>query len=122
MNNLKFIVDECVGIHIAKWLKINNYDAISIAEEMPGTKDSIILNQAFSENRIVITSDKDFGDLVFHKKLLHAGIILLRLQDESPKNKIKVLGSLLNNYYDQISCNFIVVSDSNVKIIKQFLN
>lgn len=122
MIYLKFIVDECVGMHVAKWLESNKYNAISISSIMPGAKDSIILDKAFAENRIIITSDKDFGELVFNKKISHVGIILLRLQNESSKNKIKVLENLLNNYLDQISYNFIVVSDSNVKIIKQFLN
>lgn len=119
MKNLKFIVDECVGLLVAKWLKENGHDVISVISEMKGSKDILILQRALFENRIIITSDKDFGDLVFHKKAQHAGIILIRLQNSTPKNKIKILSNLLIRYIDQLANNFIVVSELNIRIVKQ---
>ena len=118
MAKLKFIVDECVGSLVAKWLTGNGYDVVSVLAEMKGSKDITILHRAFSENRIIITSDKDFGDIVFHKKEQHAGVILIRLQSGSPKDKIKVLENLLVNYIDQLVYNFVVVSEANIRIIK----
>lgn len=119
MNKLKFIVDECVGSLVAKWLIENGYDAISVIAEMKGSKDITILNRAVAENRIIITSDKDFGDIVFHKKAQHTGIVLIRLKNGSPAHKIKALENLFNNYGDQLTDNFIVISDANIRVIKQ---
>lgn len=122
MNKLKFIVDECIGSLIAKWLTSIGYDVISIATEMRSSTDLTILNKAFSENRIIITNDKDFGDLVFHQKIQHAGIILMRLQNGSSENKVKVLENLLLNYSNHLAYNFIVVSEANIRIIKQIVH
>lgn len=118
MNKLKFIVDECLGSLMAKWLTENGYNAVSVISDMKGSKDITILDRAVSENRIVITSDKDFGDIVFHQKAQHVGIILIRLQNGTPRNKIKAMENLLTNYSDQLVNNFIVVSDANIRIIK----
>ena len=119
MFNLKFLVDECVGVGTAQWLKTQGFDAVSILEETPGIPDEEVLRRAQAENRIIITSDKDFGDLIFFYKNGHCGIILLRLKDESIKNKIKTLDDLLKDYAAELKNNFIVASNTQVKIIRQ---
>lgn len=53
--------------------------------------DTDILSIANKDNRILLTTDKDFGELVFKEKLVHSGVILLRLKDESVENKKRVL-------------------------------
>ena len=122
MLTLKFLIDECLGISISKWLKDNNFDSISVIKEMASSSDIDVLNKAVTENRILITSDKDFGDMVFQKRLQHTGIILLRLQINTPKNHINVLEPLFKNHLNELSGNFIVVTDANIKIIKQKFN
>lgn len=122
MNTIKFIVDECVGSVVTKWLVENGYDAISVITDMKGAKDIAILNRAAIENRIIITSDKDFGDIVFHKKAHHTGIILIKLHKETSKNKIKILENLLGNYADQLINNFIVISETNIRIVKPLMS
>ena len=52
-----------------RWLRDNNYDATSAYEDCRGWDDESILEKAFSEGRIVVTLDKDFGDMVFRMKL-----------------------------------------------------
>lgn len=119
---LKFIVDECLGTLISNWLKQNNFDVISVIETMPGKKDTDILNIAFAQNRILITNDKDFGDIVFQKNYQHCGIILLRLKNYSAENKIKVIKDLFDSNLNNLFGNFIVVTDINIKIVKQNFN
>lgn len=75
---MRFLVDECVGPSVVHWLRENNYDATSAYEDCHGWEDERILEKAYSEGCIVVTMDKDFGDMVFRMKLPHRGIILLR--------------------------------------------
>lgn len=119
---LKFLIDECLGLVIAHWLIENNYEVISAVKEMRGKKDIEILSRAFEENRVVITSDKDFGDIVFNKKMQHCGIIFLKLTINTSNAKIKAIENLLKYHHDDIFGNFIVVSDTNIKVIKQFFH
>ena len=53
-----------------------------IYQGSPGLDDSDVLSLAVEDDRILITADKDFGEMVFRERRLHKGIILLRLADE----------------------------------------
>lgn len=88
---MKFITDENLGIQIPQFLKSLGYDVISAIEVALSKPDIDILAIANEENRILLTTDKDFGELVFKEKLVHSGVILLRLKDESVANKKRVL-------------------------------
>ncbi len=88
---MKFITDENLGIQIPQYLKSLGYNVTSAIEVALSRPDVDILNIANKENRILLTTDKDFGELVFKEKLIHSGVILLRLRDESIENKKKVL-------------------------------
>jgi predicted nuclease of predicted toxin-antitoxin system len=114
---MKFIVDECTGPGVAKWLSHQNFDVFSVYDNARGLKDEDILRKAVSEERILITNDKDFGEMSFRHKKLHKGIILLRLEDERSANKIKIIKSLLEQYSAEINNNFVVVTENNIRII-----
>ena len=88
---MKFITDENLGIQIPQYLKSLGYDVISAIDVALSKPDIDILNIANKEKRILLTTDKDFGELVFKEGLIHSGVILLRLKDESVENKKKVL-------------------------------
>jgi predicted nuclease of predicted toxin-antitoxin system len=62
---MRFIVDECTGTSVAKWLNEAGYEVYSVFEEARGLTDSQILQKAFLEDFIIITNDKDFGEMVF---------------------------------------------------------
>ncbi len=115
---MKFIVDECTGPKVANWLKSLDYEVFSVHEKARGADDESLINKANKEDFILITNDKDFGELIFKMNKQHKGIILLRLEDERPDNKIDVLSRLLESYSDKLSNNFIVVTETNVKIIE----
>ncbi len=112
---MRGIVDECLGPVVARWLRGEGYDVISIFEDARGSVDEDILAWAVREDRVLLTADKGFGDLVFRDRHAHRGIILLRLDDESPANMIRVLTDLLAQYAAQIDHHFVVVTETSVR-------
>ena len=114
---MKFLVDECVGPAVARWLKKSGFDAISIFDVLTGIDDDAVLNKAFAESRILITSDKDFGEMVFNSNKQHCGILLLRLADERPSSKIEVIERLLKGYSEELFGNFVVATGQTVRIV-----
>ena len=116
---MKFIVDESTGPAIAKWLEGLGYEIFSVYNQLRGADDETILKKAIDEDWVLITNDKDFGEMVYRQGLLHHGIILMRLVDERPANKIKTLEKLLSQFIDQINDSFVVVTESNVRIAKK---
>jgi predicted nuclease of predicted toxin-antitoxin system len=117
--NQKFLVDECVGLDIANWLQEQGYDAISIYDIATGSDDNEVLEKAFTENRILITCDKDFGEMIFKGQKQHVGVILLRLANEKPSHTILILKNLFDHYSHDLFGNFVVVSESVVRITRQ---
>jgi predicted nuclease of predicted toxin-antitoxin system len=116
---MKFLVDECTGPSVAAWLRDNGHEVFSVYEDARGVEDDIILKKAFEENWVLITNDKDFGDKVFRNGRLHKGVILLRLEDERARSKIKVLSRLLKKYIDRLPNAFVVVTEKQVRFAKR---
>jgi predicted nuclease of predicted toxin-antitoxin system len=112
---MRFLVDECTGTKVALWLRQQNYDVFSIFDEARGISDDEIIDRAVSEDRILITNDRDFSSKIFRDHRLHSGVIFLRLEDERAANKIAVLGRLLANYSDNIEGKFVVVTETKVR-------
>jgi predicted nuclease of predicted toxin-antitoxin system len=115
---LRFLVDENAGVVVSQWLKDLGYEVFSVYEQARGTEDDMILQKAFDDNWILITSDKDFGEKIYRDQRSHRGIIFLRLENESSTKKIEVLRRLLESYSDQISGNFVVVNEKQVRFAR----
>lgn len=77
-----------------------------------------MIQKAFTENRNLITNDKDFGEKVYRERLPHKGVILLRLEDERSASKIDVLQRVLSAYADRISNQFIVVTETKIRFAR----
>lgn len=115
---MKFLIDECVGRSIAQWLRDNGYDTVTITDISPGSQDIDVLDKALLEYRVLITFDKDFGDIIFRDNRVHSGIVLLRLTSHTLDNKIKVLKALFRQHAHELSNNFIVVTEQSIRIIR----
>jgi len=76
---MRFIVDESAGVFVASYLRGEGHDVLAVAEIMSQAADEDVLSKAMGEGRILVTNDKDFGELVFRGRRKHSGIVLLRL-------------------------------------------
>lgn len=114
----RFLVDESVDFPVVLFLRNKGYDLTSIAEYSPSVEDIKILKRAYEQSRILLTNDKDFGYLVFKKKLKSKGLLLFRLKDQSSQAKIEVLRFILENYKERLQGNFIVATKNKIRIRK----
>ncbi len=114
---MRFLVDECTGPLLARRLRDLNHDVLSIYEEHRGLDDGEILKMAEAENRIIVTNDKDFGEMIFREGKPHKGVILLRLKDERTANKIRKIEWLLELHAERIPGNFVVATETTVRIV-----
>ena len=116
---MRFLIDECTGPIVARWLRDQGHDVFSIYEQARGMHDDEIVEKAYKEDRILITNDKDFGEKIYRDRKQHKGVILLRLDDERTVNKIKTTARLLENYSDRLRNNFIVVTEQRIRIARK---
>jgi len=83
-----------------------------------GIDDEKVLSIAKDEDRILITRDKDFGELVYLLKKLHAGIILNRLAGISTRKKAEIILQVAETYSKELYGSFTVIQLGNVRIRK----
>ncbi len=115
-GGLKFLVDVGVGKGIENWLTENSYDTRAVRDINPSMPDREIVHCAQVEDRIILTMDKDFGDLVYHSKMIHAGVLLLRLEDERIEEKIRVVRKILGGHSEQLHWAFSVYQNGRLRI------
>ncbi|MBI4321174.1 MAG: DUF5615 family PIN-like protein [Chloroflexi bacterium] len=113
---MHILVDESSGTATVDFLRSLGHDVFAVAEMIPQAEDTEILAQAASEGRVVITNDKGFGDLVFRSGQPHAGVVLLRLRDESPANRVRVLRAVLEQHTDRLIGSFVVATEDGIRI------
>ncbi len=113
---MKFMVDESAGTAVAEYLRGVGHDVLPVSEAMPQAEDQHILARAMSEGRILVTNDKDFGELVFRSGQAHHGVLLLRLHDESPANRVRVIKAIVEQFAGRLAGCFTVATESSVRI------
>lgn len=112
---MRLLTDENIGLKVVTHLRSLSYDVVSAIEDYQSATDTKILTIAKRQKRILITTDKDFGELVFLRGLVPYGVILLRLREESAKNKIRVLDKLFKDERLKIAKKFAVITESQVR-------
>ena len=80
-----------------------------VIERKPGATDDEVLLDAYNEGRILVTEDKDFGDLVYRLKKPARGIILIRIDVKERHMKWDRLKDLIENYEDRLPGYFVVL-------------
>ena len=78
---MKFVADESVDKQIVDRLRNDVHDTLYIAEEKPGVLNDEVLDRAEKKQLLLITANKDFGELVFLQRRVTAGVVLIRLPD-----------------------------------------
>ncbi|GBD86591.1 hypothetical protein BMS3Abin03_00512 [bacterium BMS3Abin03] len=116
ITNLKLLFDVGVSKKAETHFKNIGYDVLAVRDLNPSMKDIDILDLAVKEKRLVITMDKDFGELVFNSKKGHTGVLLLRMENATWKQKTDVLLEIFNKYANVIVGKFSVYQDKKLRI------
>ncbi|MDQ6758180.1 MAG: DUF5615 family PIN-like protein [Bacteroidota bacterium] len=113
-----FIADESTDTNIISSLRENNFSVLSIQETYAGMEDDTILKMCNETRHLLITEDKDFGDLVYHLQMPHHGIILVRCNEMSNIEKAKRVVTVIKVHQPDIQNCFVVITPSQVRIRK----
>ncbi len=113
---MKFLVDESADARLAAYLRSLEHDAMTVARDYaPALEDAEVLAIAHREQRILITNDRDFGELVFRHGHSHSGVIYLRLSTTNLRVKIERLKYVLTHHARHFNA-FLVVTDQRVRV------
>jgi predicted nuclease of predicted toxin-antitoxin system len=113
---VQFLLDEGLPYRLAAYLREEGHDVSVCGHDRPqAMADREIPAIANIERRIVLTNDKDFGDLVFRDRLPHAGVILFRLGYLPIDARIDILRRTLIDFQDHLA-EFIVVTSTGIRV------
>ena len=113
---MNLIADENVDKLIVETLRQDGHNVLYIAEFSPSIDDKTVLEQANQNGALLITEDKDFGELVFRQGQIHTGVILIRLDGLSKQAKAKSILNVFANQGSQLLEAFSVISPGRVRI------
>lgn len=114
---MKILANENVPFEAILALRKEGHDVGWIAEKNKGILDRDVIHLALSEQRILLTFDKDFGELVYHQGTKASpGIILLRLVPKTPKWIGQFLCNLLKRKMKRQG-HFAVVTENNIRLL-----
>ncbi len=119
---MNLLADEGVDRPIVEQLRREGHSVFYIAEMSPGLDDDVILAQANAAKALLLTLDKDFGELVFRQGLIHAGVILIRLAGLQPTTKARLVAAVLREHDAELLNAFSVITPGSVRIRQQKIN
>jgi len=111
----KLLADENIPKKTVEALKQREIDITSVVDSSPGLSDRAVIELANNEKRVIVTFDKDFGELIFRERLEVRGLILLRLAPTSPEHIAERIGHIMAQKIP-IENKIIVVREDSVRV------
>jgi predicted nuclease of predicted toxin-antitoxin system len=113
---VKIVADENLESQIVHRLRLLGHEVLYVAEMDSGIDDDTVLERSRHSNAILLTSDKDFGELVFRQRLLHSGVVLVRLAGHTPDRKADIVAFVFESHGHELPGKFTVVGDRTLRI------
>jgi len=115
---VNFVADESVDRQIVERLRIEGHTVKYVVEIGPGASDEDVLELAKHEEAILLTADKDFGEIVFHQRRITEGILFIRLAGQSQTRKAEIVISAVKKHGEELLNAFSVITSSGIRIRK----
>jgi predicted nuclease of predicted toxin-antitoxin system len=97
-------------------LRANGFGVISIGESRSGATDKNVLEAADAEGCILITEDRDFGELVIRQRLGVRGMLLLELDRVSNAAEADLVAQVISAHADKLSGNLVVIEPGRIRV------
>lgn len=106
---MNFLADESVDRPIVERLRREGYRVSYVAELGPGMPDDAVLSLANQETALLLTADKDFGEMVFRQRLHIHGVLLIRLAGLTPARKAEIVALTVKEHLTELPGSFAVI-------------
>ncbi len=113
---MPIVADESVDFGIVTTLRNHGFDVLAITELFPSIPDPQVLRFAVEQNALLLTEDKDFGELVYRLRLPHRGILLIRILESGGEAKYERVVRELFAHAEELTNAFSVLSDEKLRI------
>jgi predicted nuclease of predicted toxin-antitoxin system len=117
---MNFLADESVDFPIIEKLREDGHLVMAIAEMSPSISDDDVLDIANTQVMLLVTGDKDFGELIFRLNRVALGVILVRLLGLSAITKAGLVSDAIREHGSEMEGCFTVIEPGNVRIRRSF--
>ena len=112
---MRLLADENIHGGIVQWLRSQGHDVLCATETLQGT-DDVLLHIAQHQERLLLTADLDFGELVFRERLTSHGVVLLRMEDLVVQERIARLHAVWAILEAHALGQFMVITEERVRV------
>ena|SRR5215472_1801942 len=113
---MNFVADESCAMPVIYALREAGHDVVAIAEVAKGATDDEVLGLALDAKRVLITEDRDFGELVYARGRSSAGVILVRFHNRARRAKATTVVEAVSKLGSRLEDAFTVVEPGRVRI------
>jgi predicted nuclease of predicted toxin-antitoxin system len=112
---MRWLADECVAASLVGFLRADGHDVLYVAEAISGLSDAEVIALALREQRLLLTEDKDFGDLVFRREYSVPGVVLMRVGPENPSLKVIRLSAAITRFGEALFGRYMVIEEGRFR-------
>ena len=113
---MDFLANENFPFLSIKLLRNTGHNVASVIEEAPGSKDIDILKRAHIENRVILTFDRDYGELIYrHRAFIPGGVVYFRFDPSTPKKPAEILSKIIKEGKISILGKFTVIERDRIR-------
>ena len=113
---MDFLANENFPVFSTRLLRDSGYNVASVIEDTPGAKDQDILKRAHEQSLIVLTFDRDYGELIYrYKSFVPAGVVYFRFDPHTPEEPAEILVNILDKGKVSILGKFTVVERDRIR-------
>jgi predicted nuclease of predicted toxin-antitoxin system len=112
---MQWLFDECVDVALVEQLRRAGHDVVYVAEITPRASDIEVMERAARERRLLLTEDKDFGDLVFRRRQPVPGLLLLRIGPTQRQRKAERLLAAIDRFGRDLFGHYTVIEEARFR-------
>ncbi len=113
---MRFLADESCDFAIVRRLRDDGYDVVAVAEIEPRAEDKRVVDLAVRERRLLLTEDKDFGQLLFAHGQAAPGVIFLRYPASARQQIVEDVARLIRQQGEKLTGSFVTVQPGRTRI------
>ena len=112
---MRFLADESCDFAVVRALRAAGFDVLAVSELSPRTDDAVVIELALQEDTILLTEDKDFGQLVYAEQRENRGVVLVRFPASVRTSLPKAMLDLVKEHRETLFDRFTVLQPGRVR-------
>jgi predicted nuclease of predicted toxin-antitoxin system len=113
---MRFLADESCDFAVVRALQAGGHDVLAVASISPRAQDNDVMLAALRDDRVLLTEDKDFGQLFYARGQATSGVIFVRFPALARAELPKVVSRLVEEMGERLKGRFVVVQPHRIRI------